>query len=377
MNEEQLKKLLAEAKAEAKAELMEELKKELPARKEVFGSEEKSEAQKNQEQKELTAKWLRALYRKDMSELADLSKSMNTGTDADGGYLVPEYLSSEIIRIAPEYGLVRRLARVITMPTKDYKIPTAGSVTAYRVGERASGTASKPTIGQVALSAQKLMAIVAMSSELLEDATVDTVDLVARLVAEAMAGKEDEWGLLGLTSGEGIFQHASVASVAMATGLDAFTDATFDHLLAMTSELSPRALRGARWVMSMSMFNHFRSLKHSSGTNSYIFQEPSAGQPATIWNLPVELHELMPETTDASQVSKPVLALANFDYMILGDRKSLSFKISEEATVTDSGSTERNLFEDDMVAVRGRERIDIELAEADKAFCKLVTGATS
>lgn len=99
--------------------------------------------------------------------------------------------------------------------------------------------------------------------------------------------------------------------------------------------------------------------------------------PATLWNFPVEFSSIMPKTTDGSQAGTKFLTLANFDYMMFGDRKQVTVEISKDATVTDTdGSTAINLFEQDMSAVRVIERVDIQLAEADKAFAVLKTAAS-
>ena len=85
----------------------------------------------------------------------------------------------------------------------------------------------------------------------------------------------------------------------------------------------------------------------------------------------------MPKPADAVQANKAFMALANFDYMMFGDRKQVTLDITTEATVTSTdGNTSLNLFERDMSAVRLIERVDIQLAEAAKAFAVMTTSAT-
>jgi HK97 family phage major capsid protein len=368
MNED-TKKVLEELKSGITQEVITELKNNVPLRKDILGGDNaKSELK---EAKERTAEYLRAKY------IGDSAKAKALGLTSTGGVeLVPEYFSSEVIRLAPQYGVVRRYARNVPMQGLTQKIPTASSVTAYRVGHGAAATSSAPTTGRVTLTAEKVVALIPVENELLKDANVDTIDLLTRLAAEAIAKKEDIWGLKGEGAGEGIFQNTNVPVVTMASTMNTYAEATFDDLLDVMNALNEDALANAKWLMSFSVFNALRKIKAGT-TGEYIMQPPSGGQPATIWNIPVIFSSNMPKTSDVTQASQKFVALANMDFMLFGDRKEYSIEISREATVTDTdGSTPINLFEQDMSAVKVMERVDIELAEADKAFAVLKTAAS-
>lgn len=333
-------------------------------RKDVFGGEVKS----NNDAKTKAAEYIKAVYNGDFAQV----KALSEGTTTDGGYLVPEYFASEIVRLAPQYGVVRRMARIWPMQEKTVNIPTLSSVTAYRVAEKASITASQPTVGRVTLSAKKLAVMVPMSNELLRDANIQVVDTLSALSAEALALKEDDWGFNGLGAGEGIFQNANVPDFTLASGTD-FTDVTADDLLDALNLLDESALPNARWYMSFSVFNIIRKLKDDYGR--YIVQEPAGGMPATIWNLPVEFVRVLPSASD-TDADTPFIAVGDLRYMIMGDMRQYEIAVSKEATITDTdGSTSVNLFEQDMSAVRVIERVDIQLAEADKAFVMIKTHA--
>lgn len=378
MNEDakkELKSLLDEVKSGVTEEVYKKLLEELPKRKDIFGTvnENHSNSEFSKEDKEKAAEYVRAKFASDGAR----AKALSAGTATEGAELVPEYFASEIVRVAPTYGVVRRDARIWPMQGKHtVNVPTASAVTAYRVAEKNKITSSMPTSGQVILTLQKLAALIPMSNDLLKDANVDTVDLLARLSAEALSKLEDQWGILGLAAGEGIFQSTTAQTLNLASGQDTYAEVTFDDLLDAMNLLDEGALAGAKWYMSFSVFNALRKIKAST-SGEYIMQPPSGGQPATIWNIPVVFSPIMPKTSDASQASKKFIALANFDYMLMGDAKEYELKISQDATVTDTdGSTAINLFEQDMSAVRVIERVDIKLAEADKAFVAVKTAAS-
>jgi len=370
---EEMKKLLEEVKTGVSAEVLEKLMKELPLRKDIFGGAGNSTKTKAVEAKKKTAEFIKAVFAKDFATV----KALSEGTSEDGGFLVPEYFSSEIIRIAGQYGVARRNANVIPVSGWKTNIPTASTVTAYRISEKSNITTSQPTIGRVTLQLKKLAVMIPMSNEELRDANINTVDMLTKLSAEALAKKEDEWAFLGLGAGEGIFQNTDVPVVTMGSGKDTFEEVTFDDLLDLMNEMNEGALSGAKWYMSFSVFNVLRKLKYSAGTASYILQEPGNGMPATLWNYPIEFVQVMPKNSVVSQASQKFIAFGNLEYMKFGDARQYEVTISNEATVVDTdGVTALNLFAQDMSAVRVIERVDIQLAEADKAFAVLKTSAS-
>lgn len=347
-------------------EVLDELLKRLPERKDLGG--ENTDAQRKAVD---TVEYFKALYNGDFAK----AKSLSAGTSTEGAELAPEYFASEIMRLAPSYGLVRRLARKWPMSGKTVKVPTVGSVSAYRVGEKGVITSSQPTTGNVTLTAQKLVAMIPVSNELLDDANVDIINVLAMLASEALAGKEDEWGLKGLGAGEGIFQDTLVPVLTMDSGKTSFADANGDTYLDLLSKVNVNATKNAKFVMNFSVFNALRKQKGTTNDH-YVFQAPGASMPATLWNIPVEFSEVMPAMSDDASATK-FAAIANFDYMIFGDRKQYSIEISRDATIKDTdGQTDIRLFEQDMSAIRIIERVDIELAEQAKAFASLKTSAS-
>jgi HK97 family phage major capsid protein len=354
-------------------EVFEQMKADLPNRKkELFGEDVRDETKDAKEAKEKSAEFIKAHMAGDSAQL----KSLSTGTDADGGYLVPENFSNEIIRIAPTYGVVRRDARNygVSDAGNSTKLPTIGSVSVSRVSEKGAIPAVQPTTGQISIDIKKLAGITPMANELLQDAGPDTVDILTMLYAEAFAKAEDTWGFAGLAAGEGIFQNADVPVLTLDATNTSYTDVTLDDMLAALDLLDDDAAGNAKWYMTFSMFNHFRGLKDADGR--YLLQHPTDGRPATIWNLPIQLVRVMPRTTDGSQAGKKFLAVGDLSYMLFADKKEYSFNISQQATIKDvDGTTPINLWEQDMSAVRVIERIDIQLAEAAKAFAVVATAA--
>lgn len=326
------------------------------------------------EQKEVAAEYLRRKF------AGQETKSLTAGGSTSGAELVPTYVANEIVRLAEQVGLVRRYARRWPMQGSNVNIPTASSVTAYRVTEGAKITSSAPTTGTVSLTGKTVGVLVPVSKKLLRNATVGTVDMINRLAAEAIAKLEDQWALLGLGATEGIFQGSNVTGVTMGSGDTTYAKADAEDLLDVINILDEAAFDGnTRWVMSLSVLNVFRKLRNAVGADKqgFLFGGFGEATPATLWDIPYSLSSVMPKTADSPQTGKKFIALTNFNYLIHGDAQQYQMEVSDQATVTDTnGSTLINLWEQEMVAVKVVGEIDIQVAEQAKAHAWLKTAAS-
>lgn len=372
----ELEKFSDELKKGITKDVLEELKGNQVLRKAVFGDASKGKEEEVAEKQQEAAAFIKAVYQGDFAQAKALSgvakKGMSEGTNADGGYLVPEIFANEIVRVANDYGLIRQYARKWPMKSLKVNVPTAHGITVNRVSEGTRGGSSKATISRTTLTAKKLVALVPVSNELLEDADPDVMAVIALLAAEGFAGKEDEWGLMGLGSGEGIFQNTNVPGTTLASTKVNFTDATLDDYLGLQKLVKTKALSNAKYFMHLKTWIDLRSRKDSQGR--YLLGEPGDKVDPYLWGLPVVTSDALPAT---SAVATKFAGLANFDYLIFGDRRQYTMEVSREATVTDTdGSTLINAFEQDMSVVKFTERVDIQLAEADKAAAFLKTAAS-
>lgn len=341
--------------------------------KKIFGSAKEVEGL---EGKEKSARFIKAVFNRDKETAkAIVGKALNETTDSAGGYLVPEEFRSEVIRLAEDFGLVRKQCRVVPMKRETMKLPKiASSVTVYWPGEGVAGTASQPVLGQVSLIAKTLVGLTPITNELLEDADVDTIDLLVQLFAEAIAGEEDNQGLMGSGSPfTGVMNASGTTVVTMASGKDTFAELDADDLRDLISNVKPLALGGAGFYMHRAVWAIVQKLKENnqhivSFSNPIVTGDASkaTGVVGYIWGYPVYLSDKMPGTT---AVSTKFILFGNLKFAYLGDRKQMTIAISEEATI---GST--NLFESNMSAVRITERIAFETALAS-AFAILKTAA--
>jgi HK97 family phage major capsid protein len=120
------------------------------------------------------------------------------GTNAGGGFLVPDEMERSVIDLRDQYGVFRRIARRAPMSSDHQTIPRrSGGVQAYFIGEQTAITESDKSWNQVELTAKKLAALTRLSSDLSEDAVINVADDLAEEMAWAFAKKEDECALDG------------------------------------------------------------------------------------------------------------------------------------------------------------------------------------
>lgn len=389
MTAEELKSLVVEATQEAVKEQVEGKIKELGLDQveeklvNKFSGSDSIEAIKSLEGKEKSAKFFRALYAKDTSVLGAF-KAMSEGTGSAGGFVVPEEFTAEVFRIIEDYGLVAKMATRIPMGSDTRNVPRlSSSVTVSYPGENTAGTASQPVMAQVQLLAKTCVGLTAMSNELLADANVNVVELLAQLFAEAIAGTLDTQGLAGTGSPfTGILGNASVNVVTLGTGDTSFADVDLNDLRDLVTQVKPWALQGAGYIMHREVWAVVQKLRttssvagdyFSASTNPVIVGVPQGFPTATagfLWGYPVYLSDQMPDITNDDAVSTKFVIFGNLKHLFYGVREELAVSISDSATV---GSD--NLFEQNMSAVRvvARHALSVGLPTA---FAVLKTAAS-
>lgn len=371
MEDKQVEKIFDEIKEELTKRVMEKLNTEID-KKIADINAKMSIPQKNSlaEEQQKAIEYIKAKYLGDHTK----TKVLSPGQSGAGGELVPTYLSSEILRLAGEYGVVRANARLWPIGGSQ-NIATVGEVYAQRTTLTGTVYATDPVTGTaVALSPEKITGIVAFSKSYLINPTIDVLSLLTSLAGEAISKKEDQWGLVGDANNEGILKGANVSEVVLPTGKTKYSDVTADDLLSAVSLLKGIARKRAKWAMSWSVFNALRGLKDEQGR--YIVQEPVGNMPATIWGYPVLFSDVMPEVSESNQAGKPFIALGDFNYMILGQLQGLEMDISREATVKTGSSTFVSAFQDDLVLVKFTEFVDIKVSMPDKAFVRIKTASS-
>lgn len=206
-----------------------------------------------------------------------LHNVLSEGTDADGGYLVPEEFERQIVKTLDEANVIRSLAKIITT-NSERKIPVAAShSTAQWTLENGAYTESNPTFGQKQIDAYKLTDLIRVSQELLQDSAFDLESYIADEFARAFGIAEEQAFCVGTGTNQptGIFtaNGGTVGVTAAAT-----TAITADELISLVYALKSPYRRNAKFLMNDATVAAIRKLKDLNG--AYMWQ-PSvqAGQP--------------------------------------------------------------------------------------------------
>jgi len=304
------------------------------------------------------------------------AKALTEGTTTAGGFLVPDEFSAELLRIAEDFGLVRKYARRIPMSSDTRNIPRlTTSVVVYWPGENTAGTISDPVFGNAQLLAKTCIGLTVISNELLEDSDPEISGILMELFGEAISGEEDKQGLVG--SGApftGIMGDSNVTVVTMVSGKTTFSSITVDNLREMIAQVKVMALGGAGFIMHRTVWSIVQLLREASvliavTANPNITQNGTNGTGIVgyIWGYPVYLSDRMPYTT---AISTKFIIFGNLKYLLLGDRKQITFSTSDSATV----GTDK-VFEQNASAVRVTERIALTVG-LPTAFVCLKTAAS-
>ena len=272
------------------------------------------------------------------------TKGQNEATDADGGYLVPQVLASEVIFLRDKFGVVRQNARVMGMSSDNLNVPkNTASTTAYWPAENTNITASQITFSNVQVLAKKLAILTQVSSELNEDSIVDVGAALAEDMAYVMAYNEDLACLLGdgtSTYGgiTGVFKEIidNAGSNYIATVGNASADwanTTLADLRKLPAAISEYADRPGECAFFMNRA-FFQSVVCSDldalNGNGFFDLTAAPGPNPTLFGYPVIYSQVM--TSDSTPAVNTVLAMfGNLKTgSIMGSRRDLRIQVSDQ-----------------------------------------------
>jgi HK97 family phage major capsid protein len=289
-------------------------------------------------------------------------KSQTEGTNSEGGFTVPEIVSSSLIWLRNEYGIARRYSRIYPMTSDTLNVPNAStSTTTYYPGEATAITASDVVFSQVQLLAKKLAILTIVSKELNEDTVIDFGAMLAQDFAYGLALAEDAAAFQGDGSSTygsitGIMPRikalsgtfTSIASMVVgptgtAAALSSFTLANFQSMVA---KLQPYANQ-PRWYMHKNVFYSgvADKLIALSGNSIMDIQNAYGAEP-TLFGIPISFVQNMPS---APAANRTIAVLGDLSKGVaFGDRRGVSVEVSDQVKFIEDAltfkATERYAF---------------------------------
>ena len=292
---------------------------------------------------------------------------MEGGSDTTGSHIfVPEEFGQDLIKLRESYGVARQICKVRTMTSDTRTDPKWQSgLTAYFTGEGAAATSSTMVHSTVRLTAKKMTALSTYSSELNEDAVVDIGNDLANEISFAFALKEDQC----LIDGDGTSTYGHIVglknsfynNLTITTNVG-YRDATgttwgaitLADITSLISVVPVYAQQGMKFLCSSQFYYQVMvPLLNAAGGISGTELQDGFRRPM-FQGIPVMFSQVMPIVTATTGI---MLFLGNFSMAVtLGDRRRETFEFSRDATVDSV-----NLFTNDLIAIKGSERIDMNV----------------
>lgn len=275
-------------------------------------------------------------YRYDAEQKAVLVE----GTDAMGGYLVPDPVAAEINRLIEDNSVMRPLVRKVAMSSKTLDLPKrgTGAVTAYVVAENAVTGDAMPAanaFGVVTLTAKKFAGLATASLESIQDSPVGLLDYVRTSIAEEIGILEDFEALEGTTNFTGVAADTGVNEIVAGTNGDAIT---YAKLVAIVFKARQRLSRvGAQWFMTPEAMAKVVGLRADAvtaadGAGAPIFQFAQVPNaiPYTLLGFPIQvMSSIKIDRTKGSGTALTNIYFGPPDAIVFGDRAGMAWDVSE------------------------------------------------
>lgn len=280
------------------------------------------------------------------AKIARVRNAFSSTVPSEGGFLIPETLRAELLRVSLETAIVRPRARVIPMETLRVPFPAIdstsnvssvyGGIVGYWTEEGGTLTASNANFGRIVLEAKKLTAYTEVPNELISDSLVSFEAFINDIFPEALGFYEDDAYLNGTGVGMpfGALQAAATVRVPAEAGQAAGT-ILWENIVKMFARMLPSSLARAVWVASVDTFPELATMALAVGTGGspVWLNNGVAGPPMTILGRPVIFTEKAATVGTTGDIS-----FIDFGFYLIGDRQVMSamssphFKFSSDQT---------------------------------------------
>lgn len=229
-------------------------------------------------------------------------KALSAGSDANGGYLVPNEMGATIVRIINESSPMRQLASVETISSDSLDLiedtTDVGATWGDETSDRTSTDSTTPTIGRNTIDTFEMYTQPKATQKLIDDAAIDIEQWIAEKVADKFARLEATAFISGngTTAPKGILTYTAGSSFGQVEQVNSGTDGavTADGLINLYYALKDEYAKRSTFLMHRTTAQAVRLLKEST-TNQYLWQPGlTAGTPDTLLGVPVVLATDMP-----------------------------------------------------------------------------------
>jgi HK97 family phage major capsid protein len=233
-------------------------------------------------------------------------KSLNLGTEAQGGYVAPPELDRLIEQRLMASSPMRQIASVRQTSATVFRKPVSlGSQSAWAAETAARPETTAPTLDVLDFPTAELYAMPAATQTLLDDTFVDIDEWLADECEASFAAQESAAFVTGngTNKPKGFLDYEMIADASHAWDKIGFilsgaaggfaTSNPADRLIDLVYALKPQFRANARFVMNRRTISAVRKLK--DGDDNYLWRPGMAGESASLLGYPVTEIEDMPD----------------------------------------------------------------------------------
>lgn len=302
-------------------------------------------------------------------------KALQEQTNADGGALIPPQFSSELIPLLRAATVLLKMGvKVVSMNAAQLIYGRQNApATANYVGETMVAPYSQAKTGQLKLSTKKLIAITAITDELLEDAGPAADEFIRNDLVRVIALRMDLAGLRGDGTQEtpmGLLNQILPANKFAATQAGAvalFTEVNTDLTkMVRLVEESNVPLDGLGWVFAPRVKNFLLTLLNAQGF--YVFRDEMLK--GTLMGKPFAVTTAIPVNLGAGFESE--IYFGAFPTYLLGQRDEVVVSMVPGGAFNDATGAVVSGFSAGLTPVKAVARHDFQM-EYTNAFSLLST----
>lgn len=220
--------------------------------------------------------------------MGEEAKALTVADNANGGFLAPDEIGTELLKLLTEHSPIRQYARVMQVSASEIIMPRRASGTsAFWTEEGADMTASGMTFDQVKIANHELSTFVDVSNKLLED---NAYNLEAELLADIAENFGKAEGLAfvkgdGVGKPKGIMAATGIKEVKTGAAAAFPTANPADVLIGVYHQLPTAHAQSAVWMMNRATLAEIRKWKDGQGR--YLVIDPQDGAPSLLLGRPV------------------------------------------------------------------------------------------
>jgi len=296
---------------------------------------------------------------------AEERKALGLDVGSEGGFLVPEEFIAEVDRKLVKRAVIRPNARVFTGVGKKGSMPReTGSVTIVWEGELVStAETGNPSFGKHLWNLNKMKVLTKLGQELIDNAAIDIVDLLADMIAEQVSVTEDNVFM----TGSGINRPTGLRSLAGVTALaQAGANLVYNDLVGVKHTLAVQYRNNASWLWHNDIIALVAKMVDGAGRLIFLDLSIMGGQ-GTMQTIPAQTvgFALGHPVLEQNDIPTNLGGGTNESEGWFGDLKRAYF-IYDGGTMEMSSTTEGwGTFEEDAVGVKGLKFVDGKGANED------------